>query len=104
VRSALASTDLSQAGWAVTAVESVREPFRSLAAELLTAEFPARTEEGAVASANDLARGLLVRELQREKDELLRGIQRVPADSEEGRRLRLRLRELDADRQRLVVS
>lgn len=104
VRSSLASTDLSQPGWAVAAVEAVREPFRSLAAELLTAEFPARTEEGAVASANDLARGLLVRELQREKDELLRGIQRVPADSEEGRRLRLRLRELDADRQRLIPS
>ncbi len=104
VRSCLASTDLSQPGWAVAAVEAVREPFRSLAAELLTAEFPARTEEGAVASANDLARGLLVRELQREKDELLRGIQRVPADSDEGKRLRFRLRELDADRQRLVVS
>jgi len=104
VRSALASTDLSQPGWAVAAVESVREPFRSLAAELLTAEFPARTEEGAVASANDLARGLLVRELEREKNELLRGIQRVPADSDEGKRLRFRLRELDADRQRLVAA
>ncbi|MFJ4160492.1 DNA primase [Microbacterium testaceum] len=104
VRSALASTDLSQPGWAVAAVESVREPFRSLAAELLTAEFPARTEEGAVASANDLARGLLVRELEREKNELLRGIQRVPADSDEGKRLRFRLRELDADRQRLVAT
>lgn len=103
VRSTLASTDLSQPGWAVAAVEAVREPFRTLAAELLTAEFPARHEEGAVASANDLARGLLVRELQREKDELLRGIQRVPADSEEGRRLRIRLRELDADRQRLTA-
>ncbi|MCG7416707.1 DNA primase [Microbacterium sp. ACRRU] len=104
VRSSLASTDLSQPGWAVTAVEAVREPFRTLAAELLTAEFPARSEEGAVASANGLARGLLIRELQREKDELLRGIQRVPADSEDGRRLRLRLRELDADRQRLIDS
>lgn len=104
VRSTLASTDLSQPGWAVTAVEAVREPFRTLAVELLTADFPARNEEGAVASANDLARGILVRELQREKDELLRGIQRVPADSEEGRRLRLRLRELDADRQRLTPS
>ncbi|MGC0370758.1 DNA primase [Microbacterium sp. SLBN-111] len=104
VRSTLASTDLSQPGWAVAAVEAVREPFRTLAAELLTAEFPARSEEGAVASANDLARGLLVRELEREKNELLRGIQRVPADSEEGRRLRLRLRELDADRQRLTAG
>ncbi len=102
VRSALAATDLSQPGWAVAAVEAVREPFRTLAAELLTAEFPARTEDGAVASANDLARGLLLRELQREKDELLRGIQRVAADSDEGRQLRLRLRALDADRQRLV--
>ena len=88
VRSSLASTDLSQPGWAVTAVEAVREPFRTLAAELLTAEFPARSEEGAVAWAN----------------EVLRGIQRVPADSEDGRRLRLRLRELDADRQRLTDS
>ncbi|WP_295829427.1 DNA primase [uncultured Microbacterium sp.] len=104
VRSSLASTDLSQPGWAVAAVEAVREPFRSLAAELLTAEFPARTEEGAVTSANDLARGLLVRELEREKNELLRGIQRVPADSDEGKRLRFRLRELDADRQRLVAT
>lgn len=104
VRSTLASTDLSQPGWAVAAVEAVREPFRTLAAELLTAEFPARNEEGAVASANDLARGLLVRELEREKNGLLRDIQRVPADSEEGRRLRLRLRELDADRQRLTAS
>lgn len=104
VRSTLASTDLSQPGWAVAAVEAVREPFRTLAAELLTVEFPARNEDGAVASANDLARGLLVRELEREKNELLRGIQRVPADSEEGRRLRLRLRELDADRQRLIDS
>ena len=88
----------------MAAVEAVREPFRTLAAELLTAEFPARTEDGAVASANDLARGLLVRELEREKNELLRGIQRVPADSEEGRRLRIRLRELDGDRQRLVAQ
>lgn len=104
VRSTLASTDLSQPGWAVAAVEAVREPFRTLAVELLTVDFPARTEEGAVASANDLARGLLVRELEREKNELLRGIQRVPADSEEGRRLRLRLRELDGDRQRLVET
>lgn len=104
VRSCLAATDLSRPGWAVAAVEAVREPFRTLAAELLTAEFPARTEEGAVASANDLARGVLVRELEREKNDLLRGIQRVPAESEEGRRLRIRLRELDGDRQRLVAS
>ncbi len=104
VRSTLASTDLSQPGWAVTAVEAVREPFRSLAAELLTAEFPARTEEGAVVAANDLSRRLLVRELERQKAELLREVQRVPADTDEGRRLGLRLRDLEADRQRLIAS
>ncbi|WP_150956829.1 DNA primase [Microbacterium testaceum] len=104
VRAALASTDLSQPGWAVTAVEAVREPFRTLAVELLTAAFPARTEEGAVAAANDLARGVLLREIERQKAELVRGIQRVPPGSEEGRNLGLQLRELDADRQRLIAS
>jgi len=104
VRSTLASTDLSQPGWAVTAVEAVREPFRSLAAELLTAEFPARTEEGAVVAANDLSRRLLVRELEHQKAELLREVQRVPADTDEGRRLGVRLRDLEADRQRLIAS
>ncbi|KTS86351.1 DNA primase [Microbacterium testaceum] len=104
VRSVLASTDLSQPGWAVTAVEAVREPFRSLAAELLTAEFPARTEEGAVVAANDLSRRLLVREIEREKAELVREVQRVPADTDEGRRLGMRLRDLEADRQRLIAS
>jgi DNA primase len=104
VRAALASTDLSQPGWAVTAVEAVREPFRTLAVELLTAAFPARTEEGAVAAANDLARGVLLREIERQKAELVRGIQRVQPGSEEGRTLGLQLRELDADRQRLIAS
>lgn len=104
VRAALASTDLSQPGWAVTAVEAVREPFRTLAVELLTAAFPARTEEGAVAAANDLARGVLLREIERQKAELVRGIQRVTPGSEEGRNLGLQLRELDADRQRLIAS
>jgi len=104
VRSSLASTDLSQPGWAVAAVEAVREPFRSLAAELLTAEFPARTEEGAVVAANDLARQLLVREIEREKAVLVREVQRIPADTEEGRRLGMRLRDLETDRQRLIAS
>ncbi len=104
VRAALASTDLSQPGWAVTAVEAVREPFRTLAVELLTAAFPARTEEGAVVAANDLARGVLLREIERQKAELVRGIQRVAPGSEEGRNLGLQLRELDADRQRLIAS
>lgn len=97
-----AQSDRSRPGWAVDAVSAVREPFRSLAAELLTADFPARDEPHAVASADDLARRLLVRTLEREKTELLGAIQRVLADSEEGRTLRLRLRDLDRQRQQLL--
>lgn len=89
-------------GWAAGAVGEVREPFRSLAAELLTSDFPARDEAHALASANDLARGLILRSLDSEKTGLLGAIQRVPADSAEGRELRLRLRELDLERQRLL--
>ena len=95
-------TDLSRPGWSAEAVNAVREPYRSLAAELLTANFPARNEAHAIASANDLARGLVRRALERDKTELLGAIQRVPADTPEGRELRLRLRDLDLERQRLV--
>ena len=56
----------------------------------------------AVTSAGDLARRLVLRRFDREKAELLGAIQRVPAASEEGRSIRLRLRELDARRQALV--
>ncbi|MFJ6652416.1 DNA primase [Microbacterium sp. NPDC091313] len=103
VRAVVAAVpDRSRPGWSVGAVEAVREPFRTLAAELLTAEFPARDEDHAVASANDLARRLTLRTLERQKTELLGAIQRVPADSEEGRGLRIRLRDLDRDRQLLL--
>jgi DNA primase len=103
VRSVLASSnDASKPGWAAEAVGAVREPYRTLAAELLTSDFPARDEAHAIASANDLAVNLLRRVLDREKTELLGAIQRVPADSADGRTLRLRLREVDIERQRLV--
>ncbi|MFG6476622.1 DNA primase [Microbacterium sp. P06] len=105
VRSVLASSDdVSKPGWAANAVGAVREPYRTLAAELLTSDFPARDEAHAIASANDLALNLLRRVLEREKTELLGAIQRVPADSTDGRTLRLRLRELDLERQRLVAA
>ncbi|MBN9188496.1 MAG: DNA primase [Microbacterium sp.] len=94
--------DRARPGWAVDAVSAVREPYRTLAAELLTGVFPARDDEHAVASARDLARRVLLRSLDAEKRELLGAIQRVPPDSEEGRTVRLRLREIDADRQRLL--
>ncbi|MDN3494397.1 DNA primase [Planococcus sp. APC 4015] len=103
VRQAIvAAGDRTRVGWAADAVNSVREPYRSLGAELLSARFPAHTDDGAVASAIDLLRGLLARAIDSEKSELLGAIQRVTPDSEEGRRIRLQLRELDVQRRRLV--
>jgi DNA primase len=96
--------DLSRHGWAVEAVSAVREPYRGLAAELLTGEFPARDDDHATTSAHDLARRLVIRELDARKRDLLGEIQRVPPDSEQGRAVRLQLRELDAERQRLVAD
>jgi len=93
---------MQRPGWAVDAVATVREPYRSLAAELLAGDFPALSDDAAVSSASDLARRLVMRGFDREKTELLGAIQRVPADSEEGRTIRLRLRELDARRQALA--
>lgn len=93
---------MQRPGWAVDAVATVREPYRSLAAELLAADFPALSDDEAVSSASDLARRLVMRGFDREKAELLGAIQRVPAESEEGRTIRLRLRELDAQRQALA--
>jgi DNA primase len=95
-------TDMQRPGWAGEAVDAVREPYRSLAAELLAGDFPALTDEAAVMSASDLARRLIGRQLDAEKNELLGAIQRVAPDSEEGRAIRLRLRELDGRRQSLA--
>ncbi|MRH29830.1 DNA primase [Microbacterium sp. SYP-A9085] len=105
VRQSIAAVpDMSRHGWAVGAVSAVREPYRGLAAELLTGEFPARDDDHAAASTQDLARRLITRELDARKRELLGEIQRVPAESEQGRTVRLQLRELDAERQRLVAE
>jgi DNA primase len=105
VRAAVAAApDRTKAGWVTDAVNGVREPYRSLAGELLMTPFPARDEEGAVASATDLARRLILRQIEREKQELLGAVQRVPADSDGGRALRVRLRDLDMERQRFAES
>ncbi|WP_322409020.1 DNA primase [Microbacterium invictum] len=96
--------DMDRAGWAADAVSAVREPYRSLAAELLTRAFPALTDDAAVASTADLARRVVLRGLEDDKRELLGAIQRVAPDSEEGRAVRLRLRELDHDRQLLTTE
>jgi DNA primase len=93
---------MQRPGWAVEAVATVREPFRSLGAELLASDFPALDDAAALSSASDLARRLVIRSLDAQKNELLGAIQRVPAASEDGRAIRLQLRELDAERQRLV--
>jgi len=98
------AVDPQRVGWAADAVEEVREPYRSLAAELLTTSFPARDEAQAIAIAADLARQLVLRSLEREKAELRSAIQRVRADSDEARDLGVRMRELDRERQRLLDS
>ncbi|WP_424935660.1 MULTISPECIES: DNA primase [Bacteria] len=100
----IAQPDRRRPGWAMTAVDAVREPYRALAGELLMAPFPARDEEGALMSATDLMRTLIRRSLDREKQELLGAIQRVPPDSDGGRALRIRLRDIDVERQRYVES
>ncbi|CAN7290510.1 DNA primase [Microbacterium sp. LjRoot45] len=97
-----AQPDRTRIGWASTAAESVREPFRSLAVELLTAPFPALTEAEAAASALSLCRRLRVRAIDQQKRELLGAIQRVAPDSEEGRAVRVSMRELDARRRELA--
>jgi DNA primase len=103
VRSSIAAVpDHTRPGWAAAAVDAVREPYRSLAAELLTGDFPARDDRHAVTSARDLARRIRMRGVEREKHDLLGAIQRLAPDSEEGRAVRLRLRELDAVKQRLT--
>jgi DNA primase len=99
-----AAEDFERPGWAADAVGTVREPYRQLGAELLTADFPALTDDAAVASTTDLARRLVGRSLDREKSELLGAIQRVPAESTEGRGIRLRLRELDVERRSLAIE
>ncbi|WP_417562463.1 DNA primase [Microbacterium sp.] len=103
-QSVAAVDDLSRAGWAADAVGAVREPYRSLAAELLTGPFPARDDDHATVSAQDLARRLVIRSIDARKRELLGAVQRVPAESEQGRAVRLELRELDAQRQRLAAE
>ena len=103
VREAVAAApDRTRPGWVTEAVNAVREPYRSLAGELLMTPFPARDEEGALVSATDLTRRLILRSLEHEKQELLGAVQRVPADSDGGRALRMRLRDIDVERQRFT--
>ncbi|HTN54834.1 MAG TPA: DNA primase [Microbacterium sp.] len=96
--------DRTRVGWSTSAADAVREPYRSLAGELLMMPFPAKDEERALVSATDLCRRLILRTIEREKNELLGAVQRVPADSDGGRALRMRLRDIDLERMRFVES
>ncbi|WP_236968998.1 DNA primase [Microbacterium aurantiacum] len=105
VRQAVAGVDdLSRPGWAADAIGNVRELYRGLGAELLAANFPAQNDDEAVASATDLSRRLVMRALEAEKHELLGAIQRVAPDSDGGRSIRIRLREIDAERERMLAE
>lgn len=105
VREAVAGVpDRVRPGWALQAVDGVREPYRALGGELLMSAFPARDEAGALVSATDLARRLIVRGLDREKHELLGAIQRVPTGSDGWRALQMRMRDIDAERQLFTES
>ncbi|AZS43707.1 DNA primase [Microbacterium oleivorans] len=98
----VAQPDRSRVGWSTAAVDATREPYRGLAAELLTASFPALTEVEAKASARAMCLRLRLRAMDREKAELLGAVQRVSAESEEGRVVRVALRDLDQRRRTLA--
>jgi DNA primase len=103
VRASVAvSADRTRPGWAMGAIEAVREPYRQLAGELLARDFPARDDEHAVASVKDICRRLILRSLDQQKTELLGAVQRAAPTSDEGRTLRMRLRDLDIERRALI--
>ena len=104
VRATLEAADRTRPGWALAVVEGVPTAYRTLAGELLARDFPARDEEHAVGSINDLARQIIIGALQAQKNQLLGAMQRVPAESDEGRALRVRLRDIDAERARLALE
>ena len=105
VREAVAQiVDRQRPGWALQAVDAVREPYRSLAGELLMAAFPAKDEESAKQSSTGLCQRLILRGLNREKSELLGAIQRLPADAEGARAIARRLVEIDVERQKFLES
>lgn len=105
VRQAIvAQADLTRPGWTSAAVEATREPFRTFAIELLTADFPAGTEQIAQTTAAESLRKLRLRAIDREKAELLGAMQRLAPASAEFRRVGIALRDLDARRRVLTEN
>ncbi|MGO2529013.1 MAG: DNA primase, partial [Microbacterium gubbeenense] len=103
VRAAISSVDRSRPGWGQAAIDALPQALRQLGGEVLMRDFPARDEEHAAISANDLCRRIIVRGLDQRKRELLGEVQRVAPESEEGRAVRLRLRDIDQER-RLIAG
>ncbi len=105
VRQAIvAQPDHTRPGWTSAAVDATREPYRTLAIELLTADFPAGTEQIARTTAIESLRGLRLRALDREKSELLGAMQRLAPSSEEFRAVGIRIRDLDTRRRALAEA
>ncbi|MBP2435634.1 DNA primase [Microbacterium amylolyticum] len=102
VRAAISAVDRSKPGWGQTAIDSLPVVLRQLGGELLMRDFPARDEEHAARSANALCRRILIRAIDAEKHELIGAVQRVPPESDEGRAVRIRMRDLDHARTRLA--
>ncbi|WP_434811320.1 DNA primase [Microbacterium sp. bgisy189] len=96
--------DRSRVGWTSTVIDTTREPYRSLAAELLTGAFPALTEEEARASTKSLARRLRMRALERRKADLMSAQRRASTDFDEVRRIGLEIRDLDQQRRALAEA
>ncbi|WP_040164249.1 DNA primase [Microbacterium gorillae] len=91
----------SRPGWAMTAVENVREPYRVLAGELLASEFHANSETAAKNVAAEHVRNLIDRDLKRQKHDLVGALRRATAESEEGRAISRRIVELEMETRRL---
>lgn len=102
VRTAIASVDRTRPGWGQAAIDALPQALRQLGGEVLMRDFPARDEEHAAISANDLCRRIIVRALDARKHELLGAVQRVAPESEEGRAVRIQLRDIDQERRRLA--
>lgn len=102
VRKAILAVDRSKTGWGQAALDLLPQSLRQLGGEVLMRDFPARDEEHAAVSANDLCRRLIARALDAQKSELLGELQRLEPGSPEGRAVQIRLRDLEMERRRLI--
>lgn len=102
VRKAILAVDRSKVGWGQAALEQLPQSLRQLGGEVLMRDFPARDEEHAAVSANDLCRRVITRALDTLKQELLGELQRLEPGSPEGRAVQIRLRDLEMERRRLI--